>query len=177
MIKHFKTFFYPVTLKYSYNQPKEVVITKIEQVLSRKVTFLGDNDITGSFLSEDNFKIEMRSFAYTKGVKYSSTLNCNIIDLQNGTTCIDIKAKPSRALYFLFFTTIILGIAYLNKSIQTGSTSFLLLSFVSLIGGPFFSIMISNIASASLLNRYNMYLHKELIGEDTATNICIELKD
>jgi hypothetical protein len=36
------------------------------------------------------------------------------------------------------------------------------LSFVSLIGGPFFSIMISNIASASLLNRYNMYLHKEL---------------
>lgn len=156
-------------MKYSYNQPKEVVISKIEQVLSRKVTFLGDNDITGSFLSEDNFKIEMRSFAYTKGVKYSSTLNCNIIDLQNGTTCIDIKAKPSRALYIIFFVTIIVGIAYSYKYFQTNSLSFLFLALAMLIGGPFLSIGISNVAIASIGNRYKMYIHKELIEEDASS--------
>ncbi len=107
MIKYFKTFFYPVTLIYSYNQPKEAVIAKIEKVLSRKVTFLGDNDMKGSFLSDDTFTIEMISFAYTNGVKYSSTLIGKVLEPQNGTTHIKIKAKPSFALYSLFFVTTI----------------------------------------------------------------------
>ena len=170
MIKHFKTFFYPVTLIYSYNQPKEAVIAKIEKVLSRKVTFLGDNDMKGSFLSDDTFTIEMISFAYTNGVKYSSTLIGKVLEPQNGTTHIKIKAKPSFALYSLFFVTTIFGIGYLYKSIQTGSSSFLFWSLGMLIGGPFLSIGISNVAISSILERYKMYIHKELIGGDTSAN-------
>jgi hypothetical protein len=57
MIKHFKTFFYPDTSIYTYNQSKEVVITKIAEVLKRKVTFLSSNDMKGRFLNGDTFAI------------------------------------------------------------------------------------------------------------------------
>jgi hypothetical protein len=171
MIKHFKTFFYPDTSIYTYNQSKEVVITKIAEVLKRKVTFLSSNDMKGRFLNGDTFAIDTVTPAYTRGVKYSSTLIGQVIKLQNGATQIKTKAKPSMALYFLFFVTIIFGIVYLYKFIQTGSTSFLFWSLAMLIIGPALSIGFSNVAIASIRERYKMYIDKELKTGHTAANI------
>jgi len=173
MLKHFKTFFYPVVLTYSYNQSRESVIAKIEEVLQIKVTLLSSNDMTGRFLSSDTFVINTVSPAYTRGVKYGSTLIGQVIELQNGATQIKTKAKPSMALYVLFFVTIIFGIVYLYKFIQTGSTSFLFWSLAMLIIGPAVSIGISNVAIASIRERYKMYIDKELNTGHTVANIGI----
>ena len=169
MIKPLKTFFYPKTSKYLYNQSKQTVIARVEKVLNRKGNFFGDNDMKGSFLSDDTFIMEIISFAFTNGVKYSSTLIGKIIESNNGTTCIKIKAKPSFALFIIFFVTIIVGIAYSYKYFQTNSLSFLFLALAMLIGGPFLSIGISNVAIASIGNRFKMYIHKELIEEDASS--------
>jgi len=168
MIKHLQTFFYPTTSKYSYNQSKQTVIAKVEKVLTNTSTFFGDHDMKGSFLSDDTFILEIQSFAFTKGVKYSSTLQGKIIESNNGTTCINIKAKPRFALYVIFFVTIIVGIAYFYEYFQTNSISFLFLALAMLIGGPFLSIGISNVAIASIGNRYTMYIHKKLIEDETS---------
>ena len=116
----------------------------------------------GRFLSGDIFAIDSVSPAYTRGVKYSSTLIGQVDKSQNGTTQIKTKAKPSIALYFLFFVTIIFGIAYLYKFILTGSTTFLFWSLAMLILGPALSIALSNIANASIRERYRTYIDKEL---------------
>ena len=146
MLKHFKTFFYPEASIFNYNKSKEVVLTEIAEVLKSRVTFLSSNDMEGRFLNCDTFAIDTVSPIYTRGVKYSSTLIGQVIELQNGTTQIKTKVKPSIALYFLFFVTIIFGIAYLYKFIQTGSTGFLLWSLTMLIIGPALSIVFSNVA-------------------------------
>lgn len=162
MIKFFKTFFYPNTYTYTYNQSKEIVLARIDEILNRKTTFLSSNDVKGRFLNNDSFAIEIISPAYTRGVKYNSTLFGQVIEIQNGTTQITTKAKPSNALYGLFFVTIIFGITYLYKFIQTGSTDFLIWSLVMLIIGPALSIGFSNVAIASIHERYKMYIDREL---------------
>lgn len=82
MLKHFKTFFYPTVFTYSYNQPKELVIAKITEVLKKKGTLFSSNDLTGRFLNLDTFAINTVSPAYTGGVKYGSTLVGHIMDLK-----------------------------------------------------------------------------------------------
>lgn len=162
MLKHLKTFFYPHTSIYNYNQSKEVVIAKIAELLKRKVTFLSSNDMKGRFFNGDTFAIDTVSPAYTRGVKYSSTLIGQVIELQNGTSQIKTKAKPSLSLYFLFFLTITFGIVYLFKFIQAGSPSFLFGSLAMFIIGPTLSIGISNVAIVAIRERYIMYIDKEL---------------
>jgi hypothetical protein len=49
MMKHLKNFFFPDTLIFTYDQSKAAVLTKIEDVLNRKVTFWGDRDMKGHF--------------------------------------------------------------------------------------------------------------------------------
>lgn len=162
MFNHLKTFFYPVTLSYSYIQPKEVALAKIDEVLKKKITFLSSNNIKGRFLNSDTFVIDIVSPAYTRGIKYSSTLIGQVIELENGTTQIKTKTKTSLALYFLFFLAIILGIAYFYKFIQSGSTGFLIWSLAFFTIGPSLSIGISNVAIAAIRERYKMYIDKEL---------------
>ena len=53
MIKYFKTFFYPNTYTYTYNQSKEIVLARIDEILNRKTTFLSSNDVKGRFLNND----------------------------------------------------------------------------------------------------------------------------
>lgn len=103
MIKYLKSFFYPSVIIYHYLLPKELVIAKITEILKRKITFLGSNDMSGSFLTGDTFAVNVISPAYTRGVKLGSTLVCQVTDLKNGATEIKIKTKPSSAFYFLFF--------------------------------------------------------------------------
>ena len=170
MLKHFRTFFYPAVLTYSYNQTKESATAKIEKVLEKKATFLSNNDMTGRFLSSDTFVIHTASPAYTRGVKYGSTLVGQVIESKNGTTQIKTKAKASIALYFLFIVTIVFGLAYLYKFIQSGSTVFLLWSLAMLIIGPALSIGFSNVAIASIRKRYKMYIDKELNSGHTEAN-------
>ena len=162
MIRHLKTFFYQAILTYSYHQPKKIVIDKIEKVLESKVTLFSGNDMTGRFFNADSFAINVVSPAYTRFVKYGSTLVGQISELQNGTTQIRTKAKPGSALYALFFLTIVFGFAYLYKFVQTSSTGFLFWSLVMLIVGPALSIGLSNMAIASVRARYKMYIDKEL---------------
>ena len=103
MIKYLTDFFYPAAVTYLYDAPKESVIAKIEEVLERKATFFSSSDMTGSFLSSDTFFINIISPFYTRGVKYNAALVGHITEPQKGTTQIKTKAKPGKALYFLFF--------------------------------------------------------------------------
>ena len=112
--------------------------------------------------------MEIISFAFTNGVKYSSKRTGKIVESNNGITCINIKAKPNFALYIIFFVTIIVGIAYSYKYFQSNSLSFLFLALAMLIGGPFLVIGISNVTISSIDKRYKMYIHKELIEEDAS---------
>ena len=176
MIKYFKTFFYPTVLTYSYDEPKELVIGKIKDVFRQKVTLLSSKDMTGYFLNSDTFIINAESPAYTRGVKYSSTLVGQVIQSQTGVTEIKTKAKPSFIFYILFFVTIIFGLIYLYQFMQTGETDFLFWSMALLILGPAISIGFSNVAIASIYERYQMYIHKELkkLTElKTAANIVL----
>ena len=109
MIKNLKTFFYPVALTYSYNKPKDFVITRIAEVFEEKVTLFGSNDIIGKFLNQTTFTINTYSPIHTHGAKYSSTLVGQIFESGDGITEIRTKAKPSLALYAMFFVTPILG--------------------------------------------------------------------
>jgi hypothetical protein len=163
MLKHFKTFFYPAVLTYSYNQPKEFVIAKITEVLKEKVTFFSSKDITGRFLNQDTFVINPFFPAHTSAVKFGSTLIGQIIESKNGMTEIRTKAKPSLALYFMFFVTLIFGLLYLYKFMLTGSTEFLFWSLAMVFLGPALSIGFSNVAVYSVRLRYNMYIDKALI--------------
>ena len=163
MLKHFKTFFYPVVLTYSYKQPKQFVITRIAEVFKEKVTLFSSNDMTGRFLDQTTFAINTVSPVYTRGAKYGSTLVGQIIESKNGMTEIRTKAKPSLALYALFFITPILGLGYLYKFMQTGSTEFLLWSLAMLFLGPALSIGLSNVAIYSVRVRYTMYIDKALM--------------
>lgn len=162
MIKHLKTFFYPVVLTYSYNQPKAYVVAKITEVLKRKVTLFTSNDLTGRFRSDEIFVIDTVSFAYTRGVKYGSTLVAEIIESENGVTKIRTKAKPALVFYFLFFLAMILGLFYLFNFFQTGLIASLCWSLGILIAGPALCIGFSNVAIFSVRERYLMYIDKEL---------------
>ena len=163
MLKHFKTFFYPTVLTYAYNQPKELVIAKITEVLKENITLFSSNDMTGRFLNQDTFVINTVSPAYTRSVKYGSTLVGQIIESKNGMTEIRTKAKPSLALYLIFFVTLIFGLLYLYKYIQTGSTGFLFWSLAMIFLAPALCIGFSNVAIYSVRVRYKMYIDKALI--------------
>jgi hypothetical protein len=162
MLKYLKTFFFPTVLTYSYTMPKEMIICKISAIFSNKVTLFNNNDMTGKFLSKDTFSIEIVSVAFTRGIKYSSNLVGQIVELQNGISEIKTKAKPSFVFYFLFFVTIILGLNYLRRFIETGSTEFIVWSLAMLVLGPTLSIGFSNVAIASIRERYKMYVDKAL---------------
>jgi hypothetical protein len=163
MLKHFKTFFYPAVSTYSYNQPRELVIATITEVLKKKVTPFSSNDMTGKFLNQDTFAINTVSPAFTWGVKYGSTLVGKVMESKNGMTQIRIKARPSFALYSLFFITVIFGLLYLYKFMQTGSSGVLFWSLAMLFLGPALSIGFSNVSMHSVRVRYNLYIDKALI--------------
>ena len=163
MLKHFKTFFHPTVITYSYNQPKEIVIAKITEVFKQKVTLFSSNDMTGKFLNPDTFAISTVSFANTQGVEYGSTLVGHIVESENGETKINTKATPSFVFSLVFFITTIFGVIYFFKSIQTGLTEGLFWSLGLLILGPAISIGLSNVAIHSVRERYKMYIDKALI--------------
>lgn len=162
MIRPLKNFFYPPTLVYSYNQPKDIVLVKINEVLKKKVALLSGNDMKGRFLNHNTFAIDIVSLAFTGGVQFSSTLIGKVTESKKGITQIKTKAKPSIAYYVLFFVTIIAGLAYFYKSIQTGSTESLLWPFAAIILGPVMAVGLSNIAIASIYERYRLHIDKEL---------------
>ena len=162
MIKHFKTFFYPSVLTYSYNLPKEIVIAKIVEVFKEKVTLFSSNDMTGKFINQDKFAINTISIANTRGVKYGSTLIGQIIESERGKTEVKTKTKPSLAFYLIFFITIFLGLFYFFKFVQTGLTEGLFWSLGMIILGPSIAIGLSNVAILSVQERYKMYIDKAL---------------
>jgi len=162
MIRHFKTFFYPAVLTYSYNHPKQLVIAKITEILKREATLFTSNDMTGRFRNANTIVIDTVSFAYTRGVKYGSTLVGEITESEKDITNIKTKTKPAPVFYFLFFLAIILGLFYLYNFLQTGLTTSLGWSLGFLIVGPAICIGFSNVAIYSVRERYLMYIDKEL---------------
>ena len=161
MIKLLKTFFYPQSVSYLYNVPKEAAITKIEAILKKKVAFFSSNDMAGSFLNTDTFTINIISPVYLRGVKCGSVLIGQISELQKGTTQIRTITKPNSTLYFLFFFTIFLGLVFSYRFIQTDSIEFLFWSLAMLVIGPALSIGISNVAITVIRERYKMYIDDE----------------
>jgi hypothetical protein len=162
MFEHFKVFFNPIAQNYFYNLPKELVIEKIEKVFKHKVSLLSSNDMEGSFLSKDIFKIDIVSGFYSKGGKYSSRLIGEIIEYEKGITQIKTIAKPSLTLYIGFFFGVIFGLISFYKFAQTNSFKFLFWSILFLIGITALSIGFSSAAIVSIRERYKMYIDKEL---------------
>jgi hypothetical protein len=157
MIRYFKTFFSPTVFTYSYNQNKETVVSKIIEVFQNKVSFLSDYDLNGEFLSNDTFTINIISNAFTHGVKFSSTLEGQLIETQSGTTQIQTKIWPGWGLYILLVVAVIFGIAYFYKFIETTSTDFLFWSLAILIGGLVISFGVANVSNESLRERFLIY--------------------
>lgn len=165
MFKYLKTFFYPEAITYSYKQPGELIIAKIHEILDRnndKSIWSYNQDFKGNFLEENTFYIDSISPASTRGVKYSSTLIGKIYETQNGITQIITRTKPRGALYALFFISIIIGAASLWQFINTASNKFLLEAILFLFAGTCLSIGISNVLGASVQERYDLYIDKEL---------------
>ena len=130
--------------------------------MQKKVTFFDTNDMTGYFLNGDTFAVNVVPAASTTGVRFGSTLVGEIIESQKGSTKIKTKVKPGIELYCIFFLAIVFGLACLYQFIKTGSVSILFWSLAMLIIGPVLSIGLSNVAIASVRERYRMYIDKEL---------------
>ena len=162
LINYFKAFFYPTVITYSYNQPKELVIAKVTELLNKKGTAPGSNDMTGIFLNHETFAINTVSLANTKGFTFSAPLVGQIIGLANEKTEIKTTAKPSLLLYIFFFGSILLGLIHFYKYTQSNSTGFLFLSLTLLIGGPAFLLGFSKVAADSIRERFEMYIDKAL---------------
>ena len=165
MIKHLKDFFYPPVLAFTYNQPKEIIIDKIKEVLSKKVTFFSSRDMTGMFLTENMFTISLVVSVLAARPLLGFTLVGDIFELRRGVTEIRTKPRPSIGLYLLFFVAIILSIVNFYEFINTGSAGFLFWSLGILFGGACLSIGLSNVGTAAIYERYKMYIDKELIAK------------
>jgi len=162
MIKYLKDFFYPPVLTFAYNQPKEIVIDKIRQVLNKKVTFFSSRDMIGMFLTENMFTISLVVPVLAARPLMGFTLVGDVFELRRGVTEIRTKPRPGVGLYFLFFMAVIIGIGYFYEFIKTGSTGFLFWSLGILLGGALLSIGLSNVGKASIYERYKIYIDKEL---------------
>jgi len=160
LINYFKAFFYPTVITYSYNQPKEVVIAKVAEVLNKNITPHSSNDLTGKFLNDDSFAVNTVSLA--KGITFSSPLVGQIIGIANKSTEIKTTSKPGLVLYVCFFGSILLGLIHFYKYSQSNSTGFLFLSLTLIIGGPAFLIGFSKVATDSIRERFEMYIDKPL---------------
>jgi len=171
MLKHLETFFYPPVQTYFYRMPKDSVVAKITEILSTCTTLVDTRDMKGKFMTRDTFAISLVSYAYTRGVKYGSTLVGQIIESKNGAVEVRTKAKPSRVLYLIFFASIIISVSFFYKYIQTGLTEPIFWSLGILFLGPFLAVWISDVTMYSIRSRYDSYIHKALINQTTAANI------
>lgn len=172
MVKYFRTFFYPAVITYSYGQSKESVIAKIGEVLEKKVTFFSSNDMAGHFLNGDTFTINAVFPMYPKWVKYRTRLVGQVTGSQKGPTQIHTKATPGSVWYVLFFVTIIAGLIYAYKFMQTSTADYLFWSLAMLLIAPALAIGLSNVAIAVIRERYKMYIDKELnTGQGLTNNI------
>lgn len=102
MIKHLKEFFYPPTITYSYNLSKEIVIVKIMEVFSKKVTIWGGKDMTGMFLTDNIFSVSVVRPALGPRLSLGSTLVGEICEVKKGLTEIKTIARPNFAAYIFF---------------------------------------------------------------------------
>ena len=164
MIKYFINFFNPITLTYQYPHPKDSVIKLIHEILNRKITFFGTNDMTGEFITADKFVINVSSPANTGGAKYGSTLFAEIIELSEELTLVKTKALPSSTLYILFFINVVLGLTSIFTCVLTLSLKSFLWTIGILFIGPVLIIGLSNAAIAAVELRYKMYIHEVLLN-------------
>lgn len=162
MIKDFKTFFYPSVVTYSYNQPKEIIVSKIADIFSKKVGSAGNSGISAIFLTDNMFAISLKLPIRFVELMFGSTLVGEIIKSQKGMTKIETKARPGFGLYFLFFLALIAGLGYMYEYIRTWSTVFLFSSLAIIIVVSALSIGFSNVFIVSIRERYMKYIDKEL---------------
>lgn len=165
MKQYIKNFFYPEPQIFNYELPKEIVIAKIDEVISQKITYFGEFDIKGSFVSSDNF--EIHSIPMDLGVRYYSKLTGHVVESQNGTTVIKTKVKFNYVLYFLFIFSILVGIVFLFKSVQSGSIVGIITELVAIVAAPAVAIGISNFSKNLIYDRYRKYIHTILIKHKT----------
>lgn len=67
-------FFYPLITSYSYKIPSAVTKERIETLFKEKSNLWSSKDITGSFINDNAFVMNLISPSNTRGVTYSSTL-------------------------------------------------------------------------------------------------------
>jgi hypothetical protein len=162
MLKPLKTFFYPKTVIYTYNESEQVVLKKIVDALERKVTLFGSNDTTGRLVDFDTFVLEMWPGGFNSSAKFTSTLVGQVVQLQNGMTEVRTKTKASIGLYVLFFTTIFFGLSFLFVLLQMGARNMLVGPFAILLIGPSLCVGFSHVANTAIQDRYRLYIDKEL---------------
>ena len=155
-------FFRPKIITYSINKSKQEVSEKIKELLNPKTNFLFSSaDFTG-YCTNDVFELNLISPAYTRGVKYSSTLT-GLIKAENEISIIEIQLRHSTAIFGTFFIVPIFGIisfiVFLN---HLDSFKYLFWAIALIFGGPFFSIWFSNVSNTTLQERFESFIKKEL---------------
>lgn len=162
MYQYFKKFFNPPTLAYSYNKPRASVIAELNDIFQQKVSMFTNNDVTGKFKSENKFVLDVVSPAYTRGGKYSATLEAEIMEKEKDYTTIKTRVSPNPVWYLLFFLSIVFSLILFYNYISTGLIKFLFGSVAMLFCGPFISVALSNIGIGIIRERYYLYIHKKL---------------
>ena len=161
MNKYIKSFFKPGSKLYTYHQSKEIIVKKVEGILSEQITFFGIRDLEGYFINKDTFTVKLRPQTLA-GILYNSTLSAEIKETSDSLTEIKIKVRPGFLLFIIFFLTLLFGIFYFYESTPNPSL-YQLLSFIGIsITGPIFSIVYSIIANAALVEQFDMYIDNKL---------------
>jgi hypothetical protein len=97
---------------------------------------------------------------------FSSTLSCEIIENEH-QTIVRTKAHTGVKVLILLILTFIAGCAYLIKGMLTGLSEFIGWGIVLTVLGPAISIGVTNVAKASIEDRYFRYIHKALLKSAT----------
>ncbi|MEZ4805702.1 MAG: hypothetical protein R2852_09530 [Bacteroidia bacterium] len=158
MINFVRTFFSPNQSIYLYNSSKELIVSKLNDVLNRKWNLFDSNNLEGEFIHKETFEIRMKSSGYKTGLIGSSSMIGDIKETNDGQTEINLKVKPYFGLYILFFIFIVFSVVYLFDSLNACSIKYALLSCIMLIGGPLLCIWISNIQIAVIKENYVKYI-------------------
>lgn len=152
--------FFLIKKVYYYNESIEILTERLNCILNEKESVQIGNDIQIFSIAKNSFTINLIS-NFSRNFFYQSTLKAEVIGVIN-TLEIRTKIKPALILFVLFFFSLFFGVAYFYNFILSTKIEFLIWSLILIIGGPAISILVANISSTALYNKFDNYIDKRL---------------